>query len=128
MSKPYVYRNYSTGRFNCSICNDTYTIYSNAMEHFKTAHPLNSNQSERVGPMINETISHEQEEHLALLKRDFCTLVDTKYRKGCIEHKTLLTDLSIEKLIDEGIAEAIDQFNYLHTLRANYKKLQSLLK
>lgn len=58
-----------------------------------------------------------QERHLERIKTMFEHLVDHKYRRGAIEHGGSLTDMSTHDLIDNAIAECIDQFTYLVSLK-----------
>lgn len=60
-------------------------------------------------------MTYEQELHLEHIKHSFCELADSKYRQGQAEHGG---DLWKKKgLIDQAIAEAIDQVEYLITLK-----------
>lgn len=60
-----------------------------------------------------------QEAHLEMIKNHFTNLVDVKYRAGQAEHGGNLYSMSIEKLIDNALDEAIDQVVYLLTLKDN---------
>ncbi len=62
-------------------------------------------------------MSANQERHLLSIKETFMRLVDAKYRKGQKEHGSDLWKLTAEKLLDEAIAESIDQVVYLLTLK-----------
>ena len=75
----------------------------------------------------------EQEHHLARIKSLFTTLVDTKYRAGQEEHGGDLFLISVDRLLDNAIFEAIDQVVYLLTLKdvlqlRGYKQNDELLK
>lgn len=59
----------------------------------------------------------QQEHQLRKIKREFRRRVDRKYRAGVSEHGGYLGDLSELKLLDNAMAEAIDQFTYLYALR-----------
>ena len=59
----------------------------------------------------------EQEAHLQHIKTRFVDAVDTKYRAGAKEHGSDLMSMNPLRLLDEAIAENIDQFTYLLTLR-----------
>lgn len=62
-------------------------------------------------------MTKEQEDHLELLKLNFVSTVDKKYRKGQAEHGGNLINMPVLELIDSAIEEAVDQFVYLTTLR-----------
>lgn len=59
----------------------------------------------------------EQEAHLARIKKNFVSKVDTKYRAGQKEHGGDLIHKDVLALINLAIEEAIDQVVYLETLR-----------
>ena len=59
----------------------------------------------------------EQEAHLKLIKSNFSTKVDKKYREGQKEHGGDLWDKTVLDLIDECISEVIDAIVYLETMR-----------
>lgn len=67
-------------------------------------------------------ISEKQEAHLFEIKREFCRLVDIKYRAGAREHGGNLFDLTLLTLIDHALSEAIDQVTYLTTLKHKLEK------
>lgn len=62
-----------------------------------------------------------QEEHLQRIKKDFCELIDAKYRKGSVEHSGEfggeLLNVPTLGLLNHAIDEAIDQVAYLLSLR-----------
>ncbi len=62
-----------------------------------------------------------QEEHLRRLKKEFCELIDAKYRRGAVEHSRdfggELVNVPNLGLVNHAIEEAIDQVAYLLTLR-----------
>ena len=66
-------------------------------------------------------MSANQERHLLSIKETFMKLIDAKYRKGQKEHEGDLWRLTREQLLDEAIAESIDQIVYLLTLRDKMK-------
>ena len=62
-------------------------------------------------------MTKQQEHQLRKIKREFRRRVDRKYRAGVTEHCGYLGDLPELELIDNAMAEAIDQFCYLYALR-----------
>lgn len=62
-------------------------------------------------------LSEEQREHKAFIIDKASRRIDAKYTLGAIQHQGLLSDKSIDWLIENAIAEAIDQVVYLLTLR-----------
>ena len=62
-------------------------------------------------------MTKQQERQLGQIKREFRRWVDRKYRAGVAEHAGYLGDLPWLELIDNAIAETIDQFCYLYALR-----------
>ncbi|MBI2818110.1 MAG: hypothetical protein HYX72_14340 [Acidobacteria bacterium] len=62
-------------------------------------------------------MTKQQERQLRRIKREFRRRVDRKYRAGVAEHSGYLGDLSDLTLLDDAIAEAIDQCCYLYALR-----------
>jgi hypothetical protein len=62
-------------------------------------------------------MTKQQQHQLRRIKREFRRRVDRKYRAGVAEHGGYLGDLSELELIDNAMAEAIDQFCYLYALR-----------
>ena len=73
---------------------------------------------ESDGEGKNDTfkMTKDQEDHLQFIKNQFISLVDAKYRAGAATHKTDLRDLGLG-LIDEAIAEMVDGFTYVISLR-----------
>lgn len=63
------------------------------------------------------TITREHLAHLIQLQNEFSRKAEIKYLKGVEEHGGNLWDKSVVYLLDEAIAENIDQFIYLMTLR-----------
>lgn len=64
-----------------------------------------------------EKMTHSQEEHLQRIKSRFATDVDKKYRAGAKEHGgNLLLNYTPRQLVEQAIAEAIDQYVYLVSL------------
>lgn len=62
-------------------------------------------------------MTKEQEFHLEELKKEFCSLVDVKYRVGVKKHGGDIWEK--DNLLDEAINEAIDLVVYLLTLKNN---------
>lgn len=62
-------------------------------------------------------MNERSEQHLARLKSETVEDMDTKYRRGNLEHSNDLQDMDALQLIDEAISEATDQIVYLRTLR-----------
>jgi len=62
-------------------------------------------------------MTDSQEAHLKFIKYKFGALLEPKYRKGQAEHGGSLFDYSKEQLLDFAIEEALDQVNYLLTLK-----------
>lgn len=62
-------------------------------------------------------MTKQQERQLRKIKREFRRRVHKKYRAGVAEHGGYLGDLSELTLIDNAMAEAIDQFCYFYALR-----------
>ncbi len=67
--------------------------------------------------MTNQSMSDDQEAHLKFIKYKFGALIDPKYRKGQSEHGGNLYDMTDEQLLDCAIEEALDQVDYLLTLK-----------
>ncbi|SRR5712692_2310914 len=88
------------------------------------AHQYLSHQDRNVRTMaifvigaLTEMMSANQERHLLSIKETFMRLVDAKYRAGQIAHGGDLWRKTREELLDEAIAESIDQVIYLLTLK-----------
>lgn len=62
-------------------------------------------------------MTDQQEGQLSRIKQEFLERVDKKYRLGVSEHLGYLGDLSELELVDNAMAESIDQFCYLYALR-----------
>lgn len=62
-------------------------------------------------------LTKEQEMHLATVVEYATEALIAKYSAGAVEHQGLITDLSVDQLLQESINEAIDQVVYLVTLR-----------
>lgn len=62
-------------------------------------------------------MTDQQKGQLSRIKQEFLERVDKKYRAGVSEHPGYLGDLSELELVDNAMAEAIDQFCYLYALR-----------
>lgn len=60
-------------------------------------------------------ITKQQEKHLASLKKEFVEKLDKKYRQGAKEHGGNIWDNN--NLLDEAIAETVDLYAYLQTLK-----------
>lgn len=52
----------------------------------------------------------------------FDNMAEKKFRAGQKEHGGHIANLSNSRLLDEAIAETIDQFVYLYTLKRNLNK------
>lgn len=85
-------------------------------------HPLMVNTSLLMTPA--------QEQHLAGIINQFNNMASSKYRRGQAEHGGNLFDLPAIDLVNEALAEAIDQVTYLSTLRDKiielYDQMRSL--
>lgn len=68
--------------------------------------------------MMNNTMTPSQERHLLHLKGEFIRKLDAKYRAGAAEHGGDIRDNSIMQLVDEGLAECVDQYTYLSSIKA----------
>jgi hypothetical protein len=64
---------------------------------------------------MQDSMTIEQEAHLAGLKAQAMALMDSKYRLGVKEHGGNLWDLTPKELVLESILEAVDQLQYLIT-------------
>lgn len=73
----------------------------------------------------NDSMTNQQEAHLSSLIEETAARMDDKYRKGAAEHGGNLWDLSIEKLVDNAIEEAVDQLTYLLAVRHKLRALSS---
>ena len=62
-------------------------------------------------------LTDEQKEHRSYIAQQASVWLHKKYEAGAVEHDGLITDLSVEQLLDEAINEAIDQTVYLLTLK-----------
>jgi hypothetical protein len=66
-------------------------------------------------------MTNSQEEHLARIKTRVCELMDSKYRKGAVEHSSEfggeLLNVPVLMLVDHALEEAIDQLAYLLSVR-----------
>lgn len=62
-------------------------------------------------------IPQAAENHLQKVKAETLRMIDSKYRKGQIEHGGVLPLLTTKQLVNEAIEEAIDQVIYLLTIR-----------
>lgn len=62
-------------------------------------------------------MTDDQERHLNNIKEKFEHMVDLKYRRGQIEHGGNLFDMDKYDLIDNALAEVLDQWVYLMTLK-----------
>jgi hypothetical protein len=60
----------------------------------------------------------EQEDHLRNIWRSFVWEVESKYRLGAVEHGGMLWDKTPLQLVEEAMAETVDQYTFLHTLRS----------
>jgi hypothetical protein len=65
----------------------------------------------------------EQETHLQEIKDSFCLESDDKYRHGAQTHGGELQEMPALQLVDESLAEAIDAYVYLKTLRPKVEEL-----
>lgn len=62
-------------------------------------------------------MTDEQERHLDDLKDDFLDLIEPKYRAGAKEHKTILKETNVEKLLEYAMEEVVDLYTYLRTIQ-----------
>jgi hypothetical protein len=72
-------------------------------------------------------MTKQQRHQLRKIKREFRRRVDSKYRAGAMEHDGYLGDLSELVLVENAMAEAIDQFCYLYALREKFLTLKDQL-
>jgi hypothetical protein len=77
-------------------------------------------------------MTDQQENHLKRIKLQFLLDVDRKYRAGAEEHANdaggaggILLNLSLERIVDEGIAEAIDMAVYLYSVKERMQTLKA---
>ncbi len=80
----------------------------------------------QLGSLPND-MTPSQENHLLHLKGEFIRKLDTKYRAGAAEHGGDIRDNSILQLIDEGLAECVDQYTYLSSIRSELMKLKDTI-
>jgi hypothetical protein len=67
-------------------------------------------------------MNDRQKKHAILLANEASDRCFDKYEKGATEHsETRLWEFSAEELLDFAIDEAIDQINYLLTLKGKYR-------
>lgn len=62
-------------------------------------------------------MTNDQEQHLATLMSQMGRLLNDKYRRGAKEHEGNLLDMTPSELIDEALAECMDQLTYLLTVK-----------
>lgn len=62
-------------------------------------------------------MTNRQLEHLTRIRTSFARLVTQKFFKGAQEHGGDLQDRPVLDLVDEALAECLDQFTFLWTLR-----------
>ncbi len=65
----------------------------------------------------SQAMSPAQEAHLSRIQEQFAADVSAKYRAGVREHGGNLWQQTTLQLIEEGMAEAVDQYTYLMTAR-----------
>ena len=58
-----------------------------------------------------------QERDLERIQATARKLIDLKYRRGAEEHGTILSSLSVHRILDEAIDEAVDLVVYLLHMR-----------
>ena len=68
-------------------------------------------------------MTHDQEAHLASIKKRAAEMIEEKYRRGQQEHGGDLWLVPVAILIDNAIEEAIDQLAYLLTIKDSLIKL-----
>lgn len=73
-------------------------------------------------------MTSDHENHLNSLVEAFNEAVITKYTRGQSEHGGKLWEYPTEKLLDEAINEAIDQFVYLMTMKQQLQNKYIQLK
>jgi hypothetical protein len=66
-------------------------------------------------------MTFDQKMHLAHIIDQAVIQIDRKYVTGAHEHGGLLSDLTIEQLLNSAIDEATDQLVYLLTLKDKIK-------
>ena len=67
-------------------------------------------------------MTNKEEVHLIEIIKYFSIFVQDKYRKGAKEHGGGLLEYSEIKLLNEALAENVDQFVYLFTLKEKMMK------
>lgn len=69
-----------------------------------------------------QELSDPQKDHRAYITKEASVRLHKKYEAGALEHGGVLSDHSIEWLIDNAIDEALDQLTYLLTLKEKIGK------
>lgn len=72
-------------------------------------------------------MTEAQKQHLVHLLNKFDEMATSKYEAGAAEHGGNLWEKGILFLLDQAIAENIDQFIYLMTMRDEIMKIKGLL-
>lgn len=70
----------------------------------------------------DDRLTEPQAHHVEEIGKEFCHAMADKYAKGQAEHGGNLWDLSLGKLVDCAIEEAIDQVVYLMTIRQKLRE------
>lgn len=68
---------------------------------------------------VKSTMSEDQEEHLAMIKRAFLQDVDVKYRRGAAEHGDDILTAGRPALMSDILGEVLDLVVYVYAL--NYR-------
>ena len=69
-------------------------------------------------------MSHDQEAHLAAIKKEFCELTDVKYRKGQAEHGGNVWE---RRTVNDMEGEVADFFVYFKCIRDDFKRINLLV-
>lgn len=72
----------------------------------------------------DKALTDEQNAHIEEIGKEFCIAMADKYTAGQKEHGGNLWDLSLGKLVDCALDEAIDQVTYLLTIRRKLRLVQ----
>jgi len=67
--------------------------------------------------VTSDELTPDQSNHVSEIAKEFCLEMAQKYTNGQHEHGGNLWELTEDELIANAIAETLDQFVYLTTLR-----------